>query len=215
MKAEERFADRPGQSIGTLAAINTLGAILGALAAGFLLLEWLGLWRSIQWIAAVYLLAGLLIPAAKTDTSRVFKAVSGVMLVLVFTVFGPARLPASWTKDPLGEQETLLEKWEGSDSTVTVVRGFGQASRRSRSTRTTAWDPPPLRPQIFQARIPLLAFPATDSVFFLGMGTGITAGEALDRDSYPDVGQVVACELSPRCGRRIEKYFAGGTGQRD
>jgi spermidine synthase len=215
MKAEERFADRPGQSIGTLAAINTLGAILGALAAGFVLLEWLGLWRSIQSIAAVYLLAGLLIPAAKTDTSRVFKAVSGVLLVLVFTVFGPARLPASWTKDPLGEQETLLEKWEGSDSTVTVVRGSGGHVAIKINSNYSLGSTSAIAPQIFQARIPLLAFPATDSVFFLGMGTGITAGEALDRHSYPDVGQVVACELSPGVAAASEKYFAGGTGQRD
>jgi spermidine synthase len=215
MKAEERFADRPGRSIGTLAAINTLGAILGALAAGFLLLDGLGLWRSMQVIAVIYLLAALLIPAARTDTSRVFKAVSGVMLVLAFTVLGPARLPASWTKDPLGERETLLEKWEGSDSTVTVVRGSGGHVAIKINSNYSLGSTSAIAPQIFQARIPLLAFPATDSVFFLGMGTGITAGEALDRDSYPDVGQVVACELSPGVAAASKKYFAGGAGHPD
>ena len=48
MKGEERFITHAGKSIGTLSAINTIGAILGSLAAGFLLLEWLGIWHTIQ-----------------------------------------------------------------------------------------------------------------------------------------------------------------------
>jgi spermidine synthase len=35
-----------GRAVGRLAAINTLGAIVGALGAGFVLLTWLGLWAS-------------------------------------------------------------------------------------------------------------------------------------------------------------------------
>lgn len=215
MKAEERYADQPGRSIGTLAAINTLGAILGALAAGFLLLDWLELWGSIQWIAAGYLLVAILMPAAKTETSRVLKVMACVMLALAFTVFGPARLPASWTKDPLGKQETLLEKWEGGDSTVTVVRGSGGHVAIKINSNYSLGSTSAMAPQIFQARIPLLAFPATDSVFFLGMGTGITAGEALDRNAYPHVDRVVACELSPGVVAASEKYFAGGAGDPD
>lgn len=215
MKAEERYATEPGRSIGTLAAINTVGAILGALAAGFLLLEWLGLWRSIQWIAAGYLLVAILIPAAKTDTSRAFKAAACVMLAFAFTLFGPGRLPASWTKDHLGERETLLEKWDGSDCTVTVVRdSMGHVAIKINSNYSLG-STSAIAPQIFQARIPLLAFPATDSVFFLGMGTGITAGEALDRDAYPNIERVVACELSPGVVAASEKYFAGGAGDPD
>ena len=39
MKSEEAHTTGAGASIGTLAAINTVGAIAGSLAAGFLLLE--------------------------------------------------------------------------------------------------------------------------------------------------------------------------------
>jgi spermidine synthase len=215
MKAEERYATQPGRSIGTLAAFNTVGAILGALAAGFLLLEWLGLWLSIQCIAAGYLLVALLMPTVKTDAIRACKAAACVMLVFAFTVFGPARLPDSWTKDVVGERETLLEKWEGSDSTVTVVRdSMGHVAIKINSNYSLG-STAAIAPQIFQARIPLLAFPATDCVFFLGMGTGITAGEALDRDAYPNVEHVVACELSPGVVAASKKYFAGGAGNPD
>jgi spermidine synthase len=68
---------------------------------------------------------------------------------------------------------------------------------------------------MFQARIPLLAYPSTDSVFFLGMGTGITAGEALDANDFRNVRKVVVSELSPSVVAASKKYFAGGTGGPD
>jgi spermidine synthase len=215
MKGEERFTTQPGASIGVLSAINTLGAILGSLAAGFLLLEWLGMWRSMQFMAASYLVVALLIPSAKTDISRALKAVACVMLVLSFTVWTPSRLPASWTKDQMGNQETLVEKWEASDCTVSVVKDSQDHLAIKINSNYSLGSTFAFAPQIFQARIPLLAFPATESVFFLGMGTGITAGEALDRESYPNMAKVVACELSPSVIAASKKYFAGGAGGQD
>jgi spermidine synthase len=215
MKGEEPFATEPGNSIGVLSAINTVGAIFGSLAAGFLLLEWLGLWRSIQWIGAAYLVVAFFIPSASTDISRAFKAVTIVILLLVFTVFSPSRLPDSWTKDQMGNKETLLEKWEASDCSVTVVRDLQDHVAIKINSNYSLGSTAAIGPQIYQARIPLLAFPETDSVFFLGMGTGITAGEALDRNSFPNVQNVVACELSPSVVAASKKYFAGGTGEAD
>ena len=215
MKGEERFASEPGSSIGTLSAINTLGAIIGSLAAGFLLLEWLGLWRSIQFIAAAYLVVALLIPCGKSDISRAFKAMACVMLVLSFTLLSPSGLPDSWTRDLSGKQETLVEKWEASDCTVSVVKDSQEHLAIKINSNYSLGSTYAIAPQIFQARIPLLVYPATDSAFFLGMGTGITAGEALDRESYPNMAKVVACELSPSVVAASKKYFAGGAGGRD
>ena len=215
MKGEEQFASEPGHSIGTLTAINTLGAIAGSLAAGFVLLNWLGMWRSIQWISAAYLLVAVVLPSAGTEVGRVFKAVALVMIVLTLTVLSPARLPDSWTKDRLGKRETLVERWEGSDCTVTVVKDSEDHLAIRINSNYSLGSTSAIGPQIYQARIPLLAFPATESVFFLGMGTGITAGEALDRDSFPNVARVVACDLSPGAIAASAKYFAGGAGGRD
>jgi spermidine synthase len=215
MKGEEAFTTEPGNSIGMLAAVNTLGAIAGSLVAGFLLLEWLGLWRSMQWIAAAYLGVALLIPSAKSDISRAFKAVACVMLLLAFTVFSPSRLADPWTKDQTGRKETLLERWEGSDCTVTVVRDPQDHVAIKINSNYSLGSTAAFGPQIYQARIPLLAFSETDSVFFLGLGTGITAGEALDRSAFPNVDKVVACELSPGVVAASKKYFAGGAGDPD
>jgi spermidine synthase len=215
MKGEEPFATQPGNSIGILSAINTVGAIIGSLTAGFLLLEWLGLWRSIQGIAGAYLLAALWIPTAKTDVSRALKAVACVLLLLAFTAFSPSRLPESWTKDQTGSEEKLLEKWEASDCTVTVVRDSQDHVAIKINSNYSLGSTSTIGPQIYQARLPLLALPETDSVFFLGMGTGITAGEALDRNSFPKVEKIVACELSPSVVAASKQYFAGGEGEAD
>jgi spermidine synthase len=208
MKSEEGFITHAGKSIGTLSAINTIGAILGSLAAGFLLLDWLGVWHSVQWIAAIYLIAGMFLPAAGSRGSQAARIAAGIMLVLVFTALNPSRLAEPTGTDATGR---VVEKWEGSDGTVTVVEEPGQGLSIKINSNYSLGSTQAYSPQIFQARIPLLAWPATDSVFFLGMGTGITAGEALNRTDFKQVRKVVACELSPNVVAASKKYFTGRT----
>jgi spermidine synthase len=204
MKSEERFITHAGKSIGMLSAINTVGAILGSLAAGFLLLEGLGVWHTLQALAAVYLLVAVLTPAAGSSGTYAARIVSGFMLLLLFTGLDPSRLPG-----PAGDEERVVEKWEGSDCTVSVVERPGRQLSIKINANYGLGSTDAFAPQIFQARIPLLAYPATESVFFLGMGTGITAGEALNRRDFQRVGKVVASELSANVVAASKKYFTG------
>ncbi len=215
MKAEEQYASHPGKSIGRLSSINTLGAILGSLACGFLLLQWLGMWRSMQMVAASYLVIALLTPAAKNRVNRAAKAGAFAMLGLAFTLLNPTKLPTTSKTDTQGQAETVVEKWEASDCTVTVVKKNGDNLAIKINSNYGLGSTDAYAPQMFQARIPLLAFPATDSVFFLGMGTGITAGEALDDNDFKNITKVVVSELSPSVVAASKKYFAGGTGGPD
>lgn len=209
MKGEERFITHAGESIGRLSAINTLGAILGSLAAGFLLLEWLGLWHTIQMISAIYLIVAVLIPSVRNPSTTLARTAAGITLLLLFTLLDPSRLPDPSSTDSMGLQETLVEKWEGSDSTVSVVRNSRDNLSIKINSNYSLGSTAAYGPQMFQARIPLLAYPATESVFFLGMGTGITAGEALNRDDFPKIEKVVASELSPNVVAASKKYFTG------
>lgn len=204
MKGEERFITHAGKSIGTLSAINTVGAILGSLAAGFLLLETLGIWRTIQLLSAVYLIVAALLPASGSRATHFARIAVGVMLVLLFTRLDPSRLPEPSTADRADE---VLEKWEGSDCTVTVIRDSREDVSIRINSNYSLGSRGAYGPQMLQARIPLLAWPDTDSVFFLGMGTGITAGEALNREDFPQIRKVVACELSPHVVEASRKYF--------
>jgi spermidine synthase len=215
MKSEEPFATQAGYSIGRLSSINTVGAILGSLVCGFLLLQWLGMWRTMQVIAVSYLLAALFTPGNRSPIIRAAKVLVFVVIVMALTLLNPARLPTTASTDSVGQAETVVEKWEASDCTVTVVRKHGDNLAIKINSNYGLGSTDAYAPQIFQARIPLLAFPATDSVFFLGMGTGITAGEALDDNDFKYISKVVVAELSPSVVAASKKYFAGGTGGPD
>jgi spermidine synthase len=211
MKCEEGFLETAGRSIGQLAAFNTLGAILGSLAAGFVLLEWLGVWGSIQIIAVVYLLLTFALPTGGM-AALIARGGAAVMLVIVFTVLSPTHLPAALRVDSMGHEETVVETWEGSDCTVTVVRDSQNDLSIKINSHYSLGSIAGYTQQIYQTRIPLLVYPQTESIFFLGMGTGITAGEALSRDAFKHVKTVVASELSGNVVAASQKYFTGQPG---
>jgi len=204
MKIEERYAITPGRSLGRLAAINTAGAILGSLACGFLFLELLGMWRTMQLIAVLYLLTALILPLAWDIKGVVLKVVAGLFLVLQFTALNPAQLPIN-SIDTMHQREEILETWEGSDCTVAVARDkFGLSIKIN--SHYGLGSTGAFMQQKFQADIPLMIKPLSESIFFLGMGTGITAGSALD-SQFKNTKRVVVCELVPEVITAARKYM--------
>jgi len=211
MKCEEPFATRPGRSIGNLWAVNTVGAILGSLLCGFLFLRFLGMWWTVHSIAAVYLLAGIVLPTGFRTSGLIPRVTGAVFLVLLFTVFNPSSLPVLGT-DPSRGSQKVVEVWETSDCSVSVVQDdFGHLAIKMNSNYVLG-STDAIPDQVFQARIPLFAYPGTGSIFFLGMGTGITAGGALDTNLFSSVKRVVACELVPEVVTAAKRYMAGGAG---
>lgn len=214
MKGEEPFAHQPGRSIGLLVAINTTGAIFGSLLCGFLLLEWLGLWRSMQVLATLYALVALILPSGKNSMVTPIKAAAVLLVISVFTWMDSSHLPVTGF-DPNSPKEEVVETWEASDCTVTVVRDrIGEHRIRINSNYSLGSSKAYLS-QVYQSRIPLLAWPESQSVFYLGMGTGMTAGESLDRREYQQVEKVVVTELSPSVVKAAYKYFGGVEGAPD
>jgi spermidine synthase len=193
MKMEERYTSSPGKSLGRLAMINTIGAILGALLSAFFLLEHFGLWRSMQIIGVIYFLMALCMPSLRSRVGWTVKGLSAAGLALLFTGLDPSHLPPTG-RVASNEHEEVLKTWEGGDCTVSVVRNERGLVIKINSDyglgSTKGWQR-----QAAQAEIPLMLRPGTESVFFLGMGTGISAGAALS-DRFPEVKRVVTCELS-------------------
>lgn len=204
MKAEEGYSGSAGQSLGYLAAINTAGAILGSLACGFLFLRSFGMWGTLQALAALYLLAALFFPVGWSRGAIILKAGCGIMLLLLFTVLDPRGLPIN-SIDPLRPRETILETWEGSDCTVAVASNPYGLSIKVNSHYGLGSTGAYMQ-QKMQSDVPLMAYPSTESVFFLGLGTGATAGGALDV-RFRNVKRVVACELIPEVITATKKYM--------
>lgn len=209
MKAEEKHADSAGRSLGILAAVNTVGAILGSLICGFVFLEQLTMWGTMQVLSVLYLVGALVFPAGWSHKSIALKGVSVVALLLQFTLLDPTGLPVN-SVDKLRRHEEILELWEGSDCTVAVARDSHGLSIKINSHYGLGSTGSSI-PERMQADIPLMIFPNTSSIFFLGMGTGITAGSALD-ERFDRVKRVVVCELVPEVVTAARKYITNVEG---
>lgn len=210
MKAEERHATSAGGSLGRLSAVNTIGSILGSLVCGFVLLEHAGMWGSLRMMAILYLAVAVIIPTAWDWKSTAVRAAGAVVVLLEFTALNPTGLPI-FGVDKLRPHEDVVEAWEGSDCTVSVVRGPTGLSLKVNSDyglgSTAAF-----RQELLQNDLPLLVWPATESIFFLGSGTGITAGGALD-PRFTHVKRVVVCELIPEVLTAAGKHFTNYEGR--
>jgi spermidine synthase len=205
MKAAERDAEMPGRTLGRLLAINTAGAIAGSLVCGFVLLPWLGMWGSIRLLTAGYLLVGLLVPIGWGRAGIVGRVAGVACLVLLFTALDPSRLPTHAPPSVAGS-ETVLKTWEGSDCTVAVVElASGHRAIRINGAYVLGSTAAYLE-QANQSRIPLFVHPGTESICYIGMGTGMSAGAAL-APRFSNVKRIVSCELVPEVVEAARDYI--------
>jgi spermidine synthase len=201
MKLSESWMRSAGRTIGRLASANTMAAIFGSLAAGFLLLDQIGLWASIRLMALVYFVLAIFIAfrALKSWRSVILIPLLGVGLfagLLTYSSFDVVHVDSE-------DGEELLQVWEGSHGTVAVVRQGNVLRIKLNNSYTLAASDATLLLRR-QAWIPLSIHPNPSSVFFLGMGTGISAGGALDLP----VDRVVVSELTSDIIEASRLHFA-------
>lgn len=192
--------------VGNAYAVNTWGAILGAVVTGFGLIPWLGFRGSLVALAGFNTLAAclLLARAPGTGVARWGLPVPAAALLAVVAVL-PGWNPKSLSSgvylyaDQYGggrfervlEQQRVLFYREGATATVAVIEGRYRFLRVN--GKTDAGDSPDNLTQRLLAHVPLLLHPAPRSVLVVGLGTGITLGTAL---LYP-IEQADAVEISP------------------
>ena len=197
LRLAEGLRRAPGELLGRLAAWNTIGAIAGSLVAGFVLVATLGVWSSIHLLGLGYIALAVLV-AAVAVTRR---ASAGVLSALgLAIVLASATIPYPLVR--LLEGEELIEVWEGAHGTVAVVEK--EDNRRiTLNNHYSIGGSAAAHEERRQTHLPLLLHPAPKRVFFLGMGTGITAGAALD---HP-VETVVVAELVPEIVTAARAHF--------
>ncbi len=194
VQSEQRTA---GHTIGQLVMVNTIGAIVGALATGFFLLPLLGTWRTLVVIAFAYCLLVIALAVRRHAPATVGAVAAVVALGLVAWV-----PPAAHTVRLFNVDEQLIAVREGTQATVTVVgQGMNRAIRVNNSY--TLGGSRSQDSERTQSVLPLALHGQAESVFALGMGTGITAGGAL---SYP-IDRLLVCELIEDVVDLAGKYF--------
>ena len=208
LRAAEGSPAAPGAIIGRLSALNTAGAVVGSLAAGFVLLGTIGLWNGIRLIAAGYLVLAL--AAAwrgwRTPRARLLPAAATVGAVaLLGTALDASRLTLVNVATERGEE--LLASWEGPDGVVAVVERAGNR-RIKMNNFYTLGGTGSIEQEQNQALLPLMTHPSPRAVFLLGLGTGITAGTAL---RHP-VERLLVCEITPDVVAAAAAYFNAPSG---
>ncbi len=204
-----------GRSVGAVFAVNTLGTVLGAAVAGLALIPWLGLATTFAlgiainaWLGLFTLKRNRWLPHPGTAIGTAFAALA--LATLLGGLFDPTwqrvlsfglwRLEAppnlsqfrqtiasvnlQYYRDGAGASVSVESRPSGNHTNLTLrVNGKEDAG--------TAFDMPT---QILLAHIPILLQPNPKNVLIVGLGSGITAGSALQ---HQEIHQVDVVEISP------------------
>lgn len=195
---------------GTVLAANTMGCFVGALLGGFVLPQFVGLWKSIAGTGVLFVALG---------TSFVFNRGSALALnwptpwrsipAAVATLAGLVLVfSTNLSRTSLARSESLLSLKEGPHGITAAVQRSDGSRRLKLNNHYVLGGTLSTGDQRMQAHIPLLSAGRGGPALFLGYGTGITAGAA----SFHPQFQTRAVELVPEVAELAGHYFADENG---
>ena len=203
-----------GKSIGNVYAVNTVGSILGAFCAGFMLIPLLGIRPSIVLTVALNSVIGCLLVwrgSGRTETGRqLLQGLSiampvlnaGLAIILLLTVNQPLFLKSAIFKTQR-PGDTLVDYNEEVDATVTTLKDDEGVYRLYVDTNQAAdasrWDSPSHR---VIAHLPLLLHPRPKRALVVGFGMGLTSYSITQHGVAVD-----AIELSEGVISAAQKHF--------
>lgn len=204
-----------GKSIGNVYAVNTVGSILGAFCAGFILIPLLGIRPSIVLMVALNTGVGCLLVLRSREQTETGKALVqgvgigmpilnvGLAVILLLTVNQPLFLKSAIFKTQR-PGDTLVDYNEEVDATVTTLKDDEGVYRLYVDTNQAAdasrWDSPSHR---VIAHLPLLLHSRPKRALVVGFGMGLTSHSITQHGVKVD-----AIELSSGVLSAAQKYFA-------
>ncbi len=217
VKVCARDLQRIGSSIGKLYSMNTIGAIVGAFLAGFVVIPYLGTEESLIVASVANLLLGVLFLLLFSDLRKLIKVFSAVACValIYWASTGPQiwdyntitlaqaerrnymydaqTLPSypEWVKTLVANNKLLFYK-EGICANVAIYLTSGVTSLLTNG-HVDASDTTDMENQAMLAAYPLLLKPNAKDVCVVGWGSGVTAGYAL---RFP-IEKLTCAEIEP------------------
>ncbi len=182
-----------GADLGLIYALNTVGAIAGALAAGFVMIPRFGLHGSLRVLGAAAALAalGVVVAAGTRGRARVAAGLLAVAALVVSVrlpewnrelfASGAYKYASQFSADGLDlslHAGHLAYYREGATATVSVREAAGTTSLAI-DGKVDASNAGDMLTQRLLAHVPLLLHPAPKAVAVLGLGSGVTLGAAL------------------------------------
>ena len=203
-----------GRSIGNVYAVNTVGSILGAFCAGFILIPLLGIRPSIVLTVALNTGIGCLLVLRSGRLTETWRSLLqgigigmpvlnvGLAAVLLLTVNQPLFLKSTIFKTQR-PGDTLIDYNEEVDATVTTLKDDEGVYRLYVDTNQAAdasrWDSPSHR---VIAHLPLLLHPRPKQALVVGFGMGLTSHSITQHGVRVD-----AIELSSGVISAAQKHF--------
>lgn len=185
---------------GRMAALNTLGGVLGSLLIGFACLPFWGLEKSLLLVTGVSLTTGCVAWVALDRAgSLLFRSAAVGLAVLVWLA-----IPRLWgTRVPadfLGERDSLVAFREGFGSNLAI----SQSNDVLRLEIDRWWQGDSRKThQVLAAHIPMLLHPDPQRVLVVGVGTGQTASRFL----MYDIDHLAGVDIEPTIFDFIRPHF--------
>lgn len=211
-----------GRTVGDAYAANTVGAIVGSFASGFVLIPWLGLLGSLRlasglnfFVSAILFIAVWKNASETHKSRRIRPALAGLMisasLIVLVTVFAP-----SWDSEIMSsavyryapslnklsreqfndyarkDQGETIYYNEGVTATI-AVQQKGNGRVLKANGKPEASTAGDMPTQILIGSLPLLVREKTDNVLVIGLGSGVTLGSV---EQFP-IERVTCVELEP------------------
>ena len=201
-----------GRRIGSAYSINTVGAILGSLAAGFFLIPFIGTERTV--LVGLFLNSALaLFLLAEEKGAFAVARWSSVGLLLTATLAMQGGLfwdPSSMDRGVLiyarqfeTRPELLIEEHytdtdvvffsEGKNASISVRRGNNYVGLRTNG-KVDASNGEDMTTQLLLSYLPGFHHPSPEKVLVIGYGSGVSAGAAT---VFPEVVRVDCVEIEP------------------
>ncbi|MCZ7647297.1 MAG: fused MFS/spermidine synthase [Planctomycetota bacterium] len=228
-RARSRGAGAAGRAVGGLYALNTLGAILGSLAGGLVLVPLLQLEGTLKLAALLYALPGaVLFLKAREYPVRRQQFLAGVLLgATLLLIFAPRWDPRRMSAGAylMRQPEQLKAAREGRflDAVPGLLGEDLKFYREGASATVAVYETPDgltlaiggkpdasshgdMSTQVGLTLIPMLLHEASpEEILVVGMGSGVSAGVAR---AMPGVKRVDLVELAPEVLEAAECFAA-------
>jgi spermidine synthase len=207
----------PARLVGGIYAANTIGAIVGSLAASLALIVWLGSQHAQQLIILLSALSGLLVlstgspeestarsPIASTVTIIIAAAIAGLLSRTVHPLPGIFAAYGRYTATRLGQADVIY-MGEGWTATIAVTRLPGGVLNYHNAGKVQASsEPQDMRLQRMLGHLTTLVPAQAKKVLVIGCGAGVTAG-AVSID--PVVEHQTIAEIEPLVPKVVAREF--------
>ena len=208
----------PGRLVGGVYAANTVGAIVGSVLSGIVLVVYLGSHTAQQVLIVMSALSALMVlaPVAAGDSSR-GRLEWGPMFLLIVATAGAGLLVRSVPELPklLVAYGRYSATWEGLTNIIYAAEGLNASvavSETSNGVRNyhnagkvqASSEPQDMRLQRMLGHLTHLIPKAPTNALVIGCGAGVTAGAV---SIGPRVKSMTIAEIEPLVPASVSKYF--------